>query len=636
MASDPTSLSNEHGVVIARGLKVPARDGTLLSVDIYRPAADGEPLPGPFPAILTRSPYDTRSGKGPSSQAGNGEFFARHGYLYAVQDVRGRFDSEGDFVLLGNDAEDGYDVIEWLAARPYCNGRVGTQGTSLRAWNQNAAALERPPHLCAMWINQGGSNGASSALRHNGAFELRWLSWAVTNAVLSKEALVDNDLQTELIRHAEDLYDWLKRLPWQPGESPLARLPDWEQWAIDLYTHGDYDEFWHDRSRNFERYRDETANVPTMYAGSWYDSYARATIENFRACDERLEHQFLLMGHGTHGGPRFDSRLAGEVDMGVNAPVKGNLAPSRRHLMLRWFDRWLKDVPNNVETQPKVHYFRMGGEGGKTSDGLLHHGGEWRTSTAWPPNEVTLTDCFLCPEGRLRFESAPGEPEAKTSFTFDPADPLPTISANVSSLTENLPPPGRLMRVGDPIALRRNMVLQGAADQVTREGLYCSPPYGDLAARRDVIVFETELLEEAVEITGTPQVDIYLSSDAPDTDLFCMLQDIYPASEDWPNGYRLNICDSIFRVRYREGLDRPKALEPHSITRVRFPLYPTSNLFAPGHRIRLLISSSSFPRFDVNPNTGEPLGQHKSSRVAHNTIHHCPRFASRIILPIKA
>ncbi|TKT76342.1 CocE/NonD family hydrolase [Aquamicrobium sp. LC103] len=631
MSAEPTTA--EYDVVISRGMKVTARDGVRLSVDVYRPAHNGDPLPGPFPAVLTRSPYDTRSGKGPSGQAGNGEFFAKRGYLYAVQDARGRYESEGDFVLLDQDGTDGYDVIEWLAALPYCNGMIGTQGSSLRAWNQNAAALERPPHLRAMWINQGGSNGLTSAIRHNGAMELRWLAWAVTNGIHAQEAHADPKIQAELIRNAEKMYDWFCRLPWSEDDSPLAPLPKWEKWALDLYRNGDDGPFWKNPSRNFEPYRDKSADIPTMYAGAWYDSYARSSVENFLAMDARIDNQYLLMGGGVHGGPNFDNRMAGQVDMGPGAPIKGNLAPDRRTMMLRFFDRWLKGDETAFRDQPKVRYFRMGGDGGRNPQGQLVHGGQWISAGQWPPEGVVNHDWFLQGDGGL----APRAPAdtAPSSFVFDPAHPMPTVAGNVSSMTQNLPHFPRMMRTGDPISLRQSIVLQGATDQVTHAGMFAQPPFGDLAERPDVLAFTTAPFAGETEITGSPEVEIFLSSDAPDTDLFCMLQDVYPVSEAWPEGYRLNLCDSIFRVRYRDGFDRPTMMSQGEVVRVRFPLYPVSNVFAPGHRLRLLISSSSFPRFDVNPNTGEPLGYHTHLRRATNSIHHDPAHPSRLILPIR-
>ena len=632
-----TASQPAHGVVIARGLRARMRDGVELSTDIYRPALNGEPLPGPFPAIVTRSPYDTRSGKGPSSQQRNGEFFARHGYLYAVTDTRGRFESGGEFVLLDNDGPDGHDVVEWLAQLPYCDGNVGTQGTSLRAWNQNATALERPPHLRCMWINQGGSNGNVTALRHNGALELRWLSWAVTYSVLAKECLASPALQRTQVKAAENFYDWLQRLPWTQGNSPLAALPAWERWAIDLYTHGDADEFWLNPSRNFEPYKDKSADVPTMYAGSWYDSYSKPTIDKYVWFKDRLQNQFLMIGPGIHGGPNFDSRYCGDVDMGPKATIANNLAKNRHAMMLAFYDRWLKGIANEFDTAPKIRIFVMGGGGGgKTAEGRLLHGGDWRTLPNWPPPQSTPTDFYLQPAGKLSAGSPPAQDQAASTFVFNPDKPLPTIAGNVSSLTENLPL-SPLVKMPDPTTHRRAIVIQGAADQVTRSDLHCEAPFGvPLAQRADVLVFETEPLAEPIAVIGDVEVELFLSSTSPDTDLFAMLLDIYPASKDWPSGYRMNITDGLMRVRYRESMAKPKLMTPGEVVKVRFPLYPTANLFDRGHRIQLLVSSSSFPRFDVNPNTGEPIGRHTRTFVSYNSIHHSSNHASRLILPVAA
>lgn len=630
---DGSEVRSANGVVVARGLRAPMRDGISLSTDIYRPARDGEPLPGPFPAIMTRSPYDTRSGRGPSSQARNGEFFAARGYLYAAQDVRGAFESDGDFVLLDGEGPDGHDAIEWLASLPYCDGNVGTQGTSLRAWNQNAAALERPPSLKAMWVNQGGSNGNRNALRHNGALELRWLTWAVAYSTVAREAREDPAVQQTQIAQAERVYEWLERLPWAPGESPLAAIPNWERWALDLYTSADADDFWVNPSRNFEPYRSESANVPTMYAGSWYDSYSLATIEKFNWFQATLDNQYLLMGPGIHGGPNFDRRMAGEVDMGPKAPIAGNLAESRLHLMARWFDHWLKGIENGVDDDPRVRLFVMGGGGGeKSASGHLVHGGDWRDADVWPVPAAQDTTFHLRSDGALGVEAEPA-PTTVTSFTADPSSPLPTIAGNVSSMTENLPVPDRA-RMPDPTTLRRSIVIQGAADQVSRADLRGEAPFGPLADRNDVVVFETERLSEPVELIGPVALSLSVSCDAPDTDVFAMLLDVYPASPAWPSGYRLNLTDAIMRLRYRNGMDRPELLTPGEVVAVGFELYPVSNRFDRGHRIQLLISGSSFPRFDVNPNTGEPIGRHTRTRTATISIHHGLETPSTIVLPV--
>lgn len=632
--TDTSNSAAHYDVVIARSVKCVARDGVKLSLDIYRPARNGEALPGPFPAIMTRSPYDTRSGKGPSGQAGNGEYFARRGYLYVVQDHRGRFGSEGDFVLLdAKEGEDGYDVIEWLAAQPYCNGMIGTQGSSLRAWNQTAAAIYRPPHLKAMWVNQSGSNGFMHALRHHGTLELRWLAWLVTNAIHSQEAHADPALQARLVRNAENMFDWLKRLPWSEGNSPLSPLPKWEKRALDFYRNADFSDFWMDPTLNPEAYRDRTADIPTMYAGAWYDTYPRATIKNYTDLAGRLSHQYLLVGGGVHGGPNFDNALVGDVDMGKGAPIKGNIHKDRHEIMLEFFDRFLRGDETSWADQPAVRYFHMGGDGGRNEAGRLVHGGSWKTADQWPPRGVVTEDWHLHAGGSLSMRQ-PAD-AAPTSFVFDPEKPMPTVAANVSSMTQNLPPFPRMMRTGDPITLRESIVLQGAGDQVTHAGVRgAEAPFGDLADRPDVLSFTSDILTEDMDVTGAPVIEIHVSTDAPDTDIFVQLQDVYPESETWPHGYRMNITESIFRLRYRESFDKPAMMKPGEVAKLRFELYPTSNRFKAGHRLRLLVSSSSFPRFDVNPNTGEPIGRHTHMRAAVNTIHHDPVHASRLILPV--
>ena len=622
-----------YDVMLARSCGMRARDGVWLATDVWRPAHGGEPLAGPFPALLIRTPY----GRSAEAMEALGAFWARHGYLGVIQDVRGRFGSEGEFVPLANEGPDGFDAVEWVASLPYCDGNVGTHGTSYLAWVQNALALERPPHLKAMWVSMGGANGNTSALRHNGALELRWLTWAVTHGAVSPEARRDPSIAAELLTHAEKMYEWLRRLPWTDANTPLARLPGYGHWARELYEHGDADAYWEQPGLNFAAHYERSADVPSVYCGAWYDSYTRATAENYVALRERCAHQRLLLGPWTHGSLSLDDHWAGEIDLGPEAPIAGNLAESRMHLMLRWFDHWLRGIENGVDREPPVRIFVMGGgSGARTPEGRLMHGGGWREEREWPLARAVPTPFHLWPGGRLRADAPPdedGDGDAST-LRYDPSDPLPTISANTSSLNEVLPTPERV-RLAAPLGLVRVMVIQGGADQRTRPGLHgCRPPYGPLEERPDVLAFASEPLDAELEVTGPIEAAIWLSSDAPDTDLFVMLEDVYPPSADWPDGFRLNVADGIMRVRYREGMDRPKWMTPGEVYEVRFPLYPTSNLFAVGHRIQLLVSASSFPRFDPNPNTGEPIGRHTHIRIAHNAVHHSAARPSRVVLPI--
>ncbi|MDE0168488.1 MAG: CocE/NonD family hydrolase [bacterium] len=627
--------SPEYGTTLARDMGMAARDGVHLATDVWRPARHGEALPGPFPAVMVRTPYDrTDPRHGPEA-----EFWTSRGFVFVVQDCRGRFASDGDFVLFANEGPDGYDAVEWVAALAFCDGNVGTYGTSYPGWVQNALAIEQPPHLRAMWINQGGSNGNRTALRHNGAMELRWLAWAVAHgATTSMES--DPELAQALWEHGLSMYEWLRRLPWRE-ESPLSELPGYDRWARELYERGDEvseDRFWHQSGLNFAAHYDRTADVPTIYSGGWYDSYARATTDNFVALGGRLRHQKLLMGPWTHGSVTLEQPTAGEVDLGPAAAMNSNdeVFPGGSWLgeLFRWFDFWLRGNDDGVADTADVRIFVMGGgTGRRTEEGLLDHGGRWRDEAAWPLERAVVAPFYFQPDGGLdRFP--PPEDGGSSSFPYDPRHPMPTVSANTSSLTDFVPVPQRV----DPlraISLMRPMVIHGAADQRVRADTLRTDDFtGPLELRDDVIVFETEPLDDDIEVTGPIAATIYLSSDVADTDLFVMVQDVYPSSADWPDGFRLNVADGLMRVRYREGFDRGRLLTPGEVVTVEFQLYPTSNLFVAGHRMRVLVSSSSFPRFDVNPNTGEPLGRHTRTRLATNRIHHSASHPSSINVPL--
>ncbi len=634
----PGPATDQYGAIMVRNAGVRVRDGVFLATDVWRPARDGEALPGPFPAVLLRTPYD-KSLK--NTGEAYGEYWARRGYLGVIQDVRGRFASEGDFYLLANEGPDGYDAIEWVASLPYCDGNVGTLGTSYPGWVQSAAALERPPHLRAMWVNEGGSNGNVTAVRHHGALELRWLTWAVSHGITSPEAQRDPALRRALTDATIHMGDWLRRLPWTEGNSPLAGLPTYEQWAQDLYLHADEDEYWRTtRGLNFEPHLDDHLDIPVMYSGGWYDSYTRSTAEMYEWLSARIPHQALMMGPWTHGDAALERHWSGEVDLGLEAPIARSLGAeagtaSRNDVMLRWFDHWLRGVENEFAGDPPVRLFVMGGGSGeRTIEGRLLHGGRWREEPAWPLTRAVPTDYFFQPGGVLAADLTPPEDGGSSTLRFDPQHPMPTISSNTSSLNEIVPTPDRI-ELAAPLALMRVITIQGGADQRTREDLFgCEPPYGRLSERGDTLSFTSAPLERDTEVTGPVNVTVHVSSDAPDSDLFVMLLDVYPPSEDWPDGYHLNICDGLMRLRYRDSMARPQLLEPGEVYEVTFQLYPTSNVFAEGHQLQVLVGASSFPRFDVNPNTGEPIGQHTSTQVARNTIHHSSRYPSRITLPV--
>ena len=628
----PEQSQPEYEVVIQRNRAVPARDGVRLAADVYLPARDGEALPGPWPTLLTRTPYDKLA------FAADGEWWAQRGYARVMQDVRGRFASEGDFYLLKNEAEDGFDTIEWLAAQPWSNGRVGTVGTSYMGWVQSAAAALNPPHLAAMWVNQGAFNGLSSSLRQGGALELRWLAWAFWNAPVSPEAVADPALYAALDQAAVDLRGWLNRLPWRPGDTPLSLTKDYERWAIDILTLAtEEDWLWQLPSMNFERFLDQTADVPSVYSGGWYDSYTRATTESFMAFSAaKTSPQYLLMGPWTHGEVTLDRSWSGDVDFGPTAPTSGNLAGSVSELRMQFFDHFLKDLRSGWEDVPPVRMFVMGGGSGRRiASGRLDHGGAWRDEPAWPLARAAEQRWHLHGDGSLRPEKpAPGAPPSQ--YAFDPRNPVPSISANVSSLREYVElDPTLKGAVWPPTQRTRELILPGGADQRERPDVMgAQPPYLPTAARPDVLSFRSEPLEADLEVSGPVTVTLWVSSDAADTDFTAMLLDCYPPSADYPEGYALRLTDSIKRLRFRRGAQQEEPVRPGQVVEVPIELYPTSNVFAQGHRIGLEISSSNYPRFDINPNTGEPVGRHTHTVVARNKIWHDASHPSRVDLPV--
>lgn len=603
-------------VYLERGVRVPMRDGILLATDVYFPARPGEGRR--FPALLVRTPYDRR-GQDRQTEA---EWFSERGYVVVVQDCRGRFESQGRFLLGRGEAEDGYDTVEWIAAQAWSNGRVGTMGTSYLAWVQSALATLHPPHLRAMWVHEGVANGLKESVRQGGAFELRWMGWAFYGA--ATDPALDPETRRRLTR--VDLRDHLSWALPRPGESPLRLSPTYESWYWEYLTTAVESPLWDSRGPNVERYYGEHADVPTVYSGGFYDSYTRATIRNFLALREtKSAPQYLFMGPWTHGSQEPLHRYAGDVDLGPEAAV------DFLDLHLRFFNRYLKDEPE--EEVPPVRYFLMGGgTGRRLRDGRLDHGGEWQASDTWPPPGARAETWYLHDEGALR-RDPPASPSSQT-FVYDPKDPVPTIGGNISFLKYIWPLPEHLEEV--PVATRLAHVSPiGGQDQRTRPGLFGSrPPYGGLEERPDVIMFTTSSLSEDVVLTGAVVVKLFVSSDAPDTDFTAKLIDWYPPSADYPDGYALNITDGIIRLRFRDGFDTERFVEPGTVVPVTIRCYPSANRFQAGHRIRLDISSSNFPRFDLNPNSGEPVGQGRSVRCATNHIHIGPDHPSTVELTV--
>jgi len=334
----------------------------------------------------------------------------------------------------------------------------------------------------------------------------------------------------------------------------------------------------------------------------------------------------LIMGPWTHG--MMDLNHSGDVDFGPGAGIDFDA------LQLRWFDHWLKGLDTGIMKEPPVKIFVMGGgDGRRNSDGKLNHWGRWRFENEWPLARTKYTNYYLHRGGLLSFE-APLEEESSDSFQYDPRNPVPTVGGNISALVEVLPPTKGVPDLG-PLTRMKPVVEAGAFDQTERPDVFgCKPPYLPLSSRHDVLVYSTEELNRDLEVTGPVTVGLWASSSAVDTDFTAKLIDAYPPSQDYPEGYAMNLTDSIVRARYRDSRESAQLMRPREIYRLTITLYPTSNLFKAGHKIRLDISSSNFPRFDLNPNTGEPLGENTQTLVACNTIYHDHPHSSHVVLPV--
>jgi putative CocE/NonD family hydrolase len=601
----------EYSSIYDSNVIMTMRDGIKLSSDIFFPSLNGKKAPGPFPVVLERTPYDKTASRAHSK----GNYFARRGYICVIQDVRGRFKSEGEWYAFADEAEDGHDTVEWLAKQDWCNGKIGTMGGSYAGSDQAALATLNPPHLSTMIIDVGASNYFHSSMRHNGTVEQRFLIYIFRMAASSKEALNDPGLRNELIRiYNEDMESIINKFPLREGTTILNRLPSYEKWAIDIQTHGEYSEYWHKRGYSPDKYYQEHADVPTLYLGGWYDSYARNTCESYIKLSKIKEtDQFLLMGPWTHG--QYEVTFSGDLDFGNDSQINFN------DLKLSWFDKYMKDMYTSFSDGQPVRYFTMGGGDGNIkrdnpfTDELIHQGGIWKSSNDWPIPNTTFTNYYLNSNGKLLLDKPNKIDLEFSSFTFDPKDPVPTIGGGISAASGYIEPGGYNQVAGSRFV--------GSRDNLP------------LKSRHDVLSFETEVLNKEVEITGPIKIKLFISSSAIDTDFTAKLLDIHPVSDNYSSGLELNITDSIIRCRYRNGFVNPEFMIPNEIYSVEFELYPTSILIKKNHKIGLHISSSNWPRFDVNHNTGGSLGLDRDYIVANQKVYHSIQNPSYIVLPLQ-
>ena len=564
-----------------KNFEIPMRDGTTLRANITRPVGDGR-----FPALLERTPYNKEGGS--EVNIGSPEFFAERGYAVVIQDVRGRFASEGDFYPFKDDGaglnRDGYDTIEWIADQPWCDGNVGTIGGSYSGATQYRALLSRPPHLRASYARESSSDYVREWVYRDGAFELGFsLAWAHGVTLSNLTHLVDANTvesrQSHLEQIREDMDDWYERLPHHPVPF-LEGLSDWYNDWLKQPEDGAY--WW---QFNIETYHDQV-ETPVYHLGGWFDIFLAGTLKNYAGLKQNArtekarQSQKLIVGPWIHGPDNIDKQVVGEFDFGADARRNFN------EIRLPWFDHWLKDIDTGVLDEAPVSLFVMGRNA-------------WRTASDWPLPETRYTNYYLrggssesidsLNDGTLS-SAPPGDSENPDSFTYDPSDPVPTLGGN------NLNIPG------------------GVFDQRSVD------------AR--CLTFTSDPLAEELEVTGPVKAVIYGLSSAADTDWVVRLTDVHP------DGYSRIVCDGILRARYRNSFEHPELLDPGKVYRYEIDLWGTSNAFQPGHRIRVSITSSCFPRFDRNLNTGGPIHREAIGQVAINTVFHDSIRASHIILPV--
>jgi uncharacterized protein len=595
----------QYQSITSNDVMVAMRDGIRLATDIYLPAQNGSALSGRFPIVLTRTPYDKAGSKAA------GQYFASRGYVFVAQDTRGRYGSEGVWHFLTDDGPDGVDTAKWIEDQPWSNGRIGMLGTSYVGGTQHAMALEKTPQLATVIPVDAVSNMGYQSMRNAGAFELRFWNWIFAIGA-SKGSRAARDLATDTLlgQMAEDRKFYLLNLPLRRGTTPLQNAPEYEDWLVDALAHGGNDDFW--KQNNILDHPRQYKDIPVYLVGGWYDSWGGNTTANYQVLSKTIRGPvYLIMGPWIHGAQ--GSFMHGQVSFGKEAAIADELG-----WRLEWYDHWLKDLDNDVGKKAPfatpVRIFVMGtGDGRKTQNGLLNHGGFWRDEQEWPLARTRNTKYYLHENGKLSTST----PEAKarsTSFTFDPKNPVPTLGGNISS--------------GDGI------MRQGAWDQRGGSNFWNAPEPIPLSARNDILVFRTEPLASDLEVTGEITVHLWAASSTVDTDYTAKLIDVYPPSTDYPGGFDLNLEDGIVRARFRDSLKEEKLMTPGTVYPFTIKLYPTSNVFKKGHRIRVDISSSNFPRFDVNPNTGEPLNNNRRWATAVNTVYHDQDYPSCIVLPV--
>lgn len=557
-----------YGLSVEYQVPAKMRDGVTLFADIYRPKTDEK-----LPVLLMRTPYDkSRIWVTPLAHA-----VASRGFIVIIQDVRGRYESEGEWYPFRNESRDGYDSVEWAASLPYSNGKVGMLGGSYVGATQLLAAVSQPPHLAGVCPVVTASNYHEGWTYQGGAFEQFF-----------NETWTSGLAQDTLRRHLDTQHDELAGIDALPiAKYPILK-PDTDKIApyfSDWLAHPNYDDYWKSIAieENYSRIQ-----VPVFTIAAWYDIFLGGSLRNFirlqteAGSEAARKGQKLYVGTGGHAGG-WEGKI-GAVDFGKGPFVDAD------ELCVRWYETLLKGKPADPEIAKPVRLFVMGKN-------------EWRDEESWPLTRAKPTKYYLHSHGAANgiggdgtLSAAPPSTEPADKYFYDPADPVRTHGGSLCCAEI---PPGN-----------------GPQDQRPTE------------ARSDVLVFTTPAFTQEMEVTGPVTANLFVSSSAVDTDFTAKLVDV------WPNGFAQNLTDGILRMRYRNSPRKDELMNPGEVYEVSIDLWATSNVFLPGHKLRLEVSSSNFPRFDRNLNTGEEQAHGKRMVKSSNSIFHDKDHPSALVLPI--
>lgn len=613
------SSTPQYGVSVVRDVMVPMRDGVNLATDLYIPASNGEPLPGPWPTVIERTPYSKHRFY---ANAPDGNDYAQSGYVMVVQDVRGKFNSEGIFSSYPQEGPDGLDTFNWVTEQSWSNGQIIITGSSYFASTAQAILVQNPPGLVAAAIRVGPGNYHEDGAWRGGAFLLSHnINYVLRLAAEGHEAAADPAVEKALQenRLIENSLRLMRLSPLTEGFSPLALAPSYDKWYQDWQNHEHYDDYWQTIGNGVTKHLSNASDVPILLIGEWYDAFLGGTLDQLTGYTEGGRSPVhLVISGGEHGNVYSLRTTSGDVDLGPTSPIHVGVE------MMKWFDQHVKGKDRGVKPGNLIRAFRIeGGDGVKNVAGKLQAGGTWQEFTEWPPSDSRPVSYYLSADRSLT-TTAPLE--GAFTYSHDPANPVPTLGGRVSS---GLP------------------VQAGPQDQRCRVELLHCDDNEPLRLRPDVLVFETSGLERDIEVSGPVVARLWVSSSAVDTDFVVKLIDQYPPSPDYPEGYAMNVAEGIVRARFRSfeqtgsGYRRAYAIKEEPLTpgelyEVTIDLWSVSYLFREGHRIRLDVSSSSFPQFDVNPNTGEPFAKRKLPPiVAQNTVYMGADQASSIDLQVR-